>query len=64
MQPKQSTSQSAVAVERTGTENEGTLFNLQSAEGRLGFMRQLSKGCLISLIVSFTGFKISREGKP
>lgn len=59
-----STSQSAVAVEKTATENEVILFNLQSAEGQLGFVRQLSKGYLISLIVSFTGFKISGEGKP
>lgn len=57
-------SQSAVAVEKTGTENEVILFNLHSAEGQLGFMGQLAKGCLISVIVSFTGFKISGEGRP
>lgn len=57
-------SQSAVAVEKTGTENEVSLFNLHSAEGQLGFMGQLAKGCLISVIVSFTGFKISGEGRP
>lgn len=58
-------SQSAMAVEKTGTEKEVTLFNLlHSAAGQLGFMGQLAKGCLISVIVSFTGFKISREGRP
>lgn len=51
-----------MAVEKTGTENEVILFNLHSAEGQLGFMGQLAKGCFIS--VSFTGFKISRKGKP
>lgn len=54
-------SQSAMADEKTGAENEVLLFNLHSAEGQLGFMGQLAKGWLISVIVSFTGFKISRE---
>lgn len=53
-----------MADEKTGTESEVILFNLHSAEGQLGFMGQLTKGCLISVIVSFTGFKISREGRP
>lgn len=57
-------SQSAMADEKTGTESEVILFNLSSAEGQLGFMGQLTKGCLISVTVSFTGFKISREGRP
>jgi len=53
-----------MAVEKTGTENEITLFNLHSAEAQLGFMGQLAKGCLISVIANSTGFKISREGRP
>lgn len=53
-----------MAVEKAGTEHEVILLNLQSAEGQLGFMRLLAKGYLISVTVSFTRFKISREGKP
>lgn len=51
-------------VEKTGTDNEVILFSLLSAEGQLGFMGQLAKGCLISVIVNFTGFKIRREERP
>lgn len=46
-----------MAVEKTGTENEVILFILQSAEGQMGLVRQLSKGCVISLIVSFMALK-------
>lgn len=56
-------SQSAMAVEKTGTENEVILFNVHSAEGQLCFMGQLAKGCLISVILSFTGFKNQQRGK-
>lgn len=43
IQPKQSTSQSAVAVEKTGTENEVILFSLQCAEVS-GFHETTFKG--------------------
>lgn len=52
-----------MAVEKTGTEKEVILFNLHSAEGQLGFMGQLAKGCLISVIVNFLALK-SGEGSP
>lgn len=34
-----------MTVEKTEMENEVILFNLHSAEGCLGFMGQLAKGC-------------------
>lgn len=52
-----------MAVEKTGTENEVIMFSVHSAEGQLCFMGQLAKGCLISVIVSFTGFKNQQRGK-
>lgn len=56
-------SQSAVAVEKIGTENEVVLFNLHFAEGWLGFMGQLAKGMLSFWDSKFYCLENQQRGK-